>query len=103
MAAAWHMRCTVAGSPTMSTVKHFAVASLFVVGSSLAGCAADAPDGDPNNPDDPSNPDNPAKQLDATGKFQLRSNFDLADKAPGKVGEVTRAIIDMTNSPEDPS
>jgi len=79
---------------------------LFLSFSAIAavGCAADSPDNDdPNNPDNPNNPDGTPKQLDASGKFQMRSSFDLATNAPGKVGEVTRAIIDATDSPEDPS
>src|SRR5688500_1938588 len=88
--------------PTMTST--FAFASFtFGVGIVLAGCAADSPDGgdpnDPNNPDDPSNPN----RLDASGKYQMRSSFDLATNAPGKVGEATRTIIDITDSPEDPS
>jgi hypothetical protein len=89
----------------MLTLDKFAFAFTLAIGVVAAGCAADSPD-DSNNPDDPNNPDNPdnpAKQLDATGTFKMQSNFDIATNAPGKVGAVTNAIIDMTDSPEDPS
>jgi hypothetical protein len=87
----------------MLTTKNLAFALTIALGA--IGCAADSPSdpNDPNNPDNPDNPDNPSKDLDATGKYQMRSNFDLATNAPGKVGDVTRAIIDMTDSPEDPT
>jgi hypothetical protein len=88
----------------MSTLtKNLAFAFTLAIGATITGCAADSPDDDPNNPDNPDNPDNPSKQLDASGKYQMRSSFDLATNAPGKVGDVTRAIIDMTDSPEDPT
>ena len=89
----------------MSTLNKFAFAFTLAIGALATGCAADSPDdgNDPNDPNNPDNPDNPSKQLDASGKFQMRSNFDIATNAPGKVGVVTNAIIDMTDSPEDPS
>lgn len=81
------------------------LAFAFTAALAITGCAADGADdpNDPNNPDNPTNPDGTPKQLDASGKYQMRSTFDLATNAPGKVGEVTRAIIDMTDSPEDPT
>lgn len=88
----------------MLTIKNLAFAFTLAIGAVATGCAADSPDdNDPNNPDNPTNPDGTPKQLDASGKFQMRSTFDLATNAPGKVGDVTRAIIDATDSPEDPS
>ena len=89
----------------MSTLtKNLAFAFTLAIGAVATGCAADSPDNDdPNNPDNPNNPDGTPKQLDASGKYQMRSSFDLATNAPGKVGEVTRLIIDATDSPEDPS
>ena len=88
----------------MSTLtKNLAFAFTLALGAAVTGCAADSPDDDPNNPDNPTNPDGTPKQLDASGTYQMRSTFDLASNAPGKVGDVTRAIIDMTDSPEDPT
>ncbi|MBA3502298.1 MAG: hypothetical protein M4D80_25170 [Myxococcota bacterium] len=89
----------------MLTTKNLAFAFTLAIGAVATGCAADSPDddNDPNNPDNPNNPDGTPKQLDASGKFQMQSTFDLATNAPGKVGDVTRAIIDATDSPEDPS
>jgi hypothetical protein len=93
------------GDLTMKTFTSFAFA--FAIGATaMMGCAADSPSenpDDPNNPDNPADPDNPQKALDASGKYQMRSTYDLATNAPGKVGEVTNLIIDMTDSPEDPS
>src|SRR5215210_4393659 len=109
MCASWHMRCTtsfpstiLAGRTQMLTTKNLAFAFTLAIGAVATGCAADSPDNDndPNNPDNPNNPDGTPKQLDASGKFQMQSSFDLATNAPGKVGDVTRAIIDATDSPE---
>ncbi len=89
----------------MLTTKNLAFALTLALGAVATGCAADSPgdSDDPTNPDNPNNPDNPAKQLDASGKFQMRSTFDLATNAPGKVGEVTNMIIAATDEPNDPS
>ena len=89
----------------MSVHKSLAFAFTFALGAAVTGCAAESTDdpNDPNNPDNPDNPDGSSKNLDASGTYQMRSTFDLAQNAPGKVGDVTRAIIDMTDSPEDPT
>jgi hypothetical protein len=88
----------------MSSLNKFAFAFTFAIGALATGCAAESPDSDdPNDPNNPDNPDNPSKDLDAAGRFEMRSSFDLATNAPGKVGDVTRMIIDATDSPEDPS
>lgn len=47
--------------------------------------------------------DEPAIPTDASGKYSMRSNFDLATNAPGKVGEVTRTFIAATDDPDDPT
>jgi hypothetical protein len=41
--------------------------------------------------------------LDATGAFQLESEFDIADGIPGPVGAVINAVLDMTDDPNDPA
>lgn len=81
-------------------------ASALILGATVAGCAADA--AGPNDPDDPSNPGNPDDPdapipVDATGQYQMRSSFDIAANTPGKVGDVSRMIIDATDSGNDPA
>lgn len=80
--------------------KNIAFAFVFTV---AAGCAAEAPDGGPNDPTNPDDPSDPTNRLDASGSYQMRSRFDLATNAPGKVGDAVRTIIDITDSPDDPS
>jgi hypothetical protein len=69
------------------------------------GCAADAP-GNPGDPIDPGTgpgSDDVAAPATPEGKYSITSDFDLATNAPGKVGEIANAFIDMTDSPEDPT
>ncbi len=44
-----------------------------------------------------------AKQIDASGTYNLHTTYDLATNAPGAVGDVVNAIIDATDDPEDPT
>lgn len=39
---------------------------------------------------------------DASGRYTMRSNFDLATNAPGKVGDVVRTFIAATDDSDDP-
>jgi hypothetical protein len=41
--------------------------------------------------------------LDATGDYELESDFDLVDGVPGPVGDVVNALLDATDDPTDPS
>jgi hypothetical protein len=79
----------------------------LLLGAALTGCAADpttSPD-DPNDPNDPdpTDPDPLPQDVDAAGRYSMRSNYDLAENAPGKAGEVARMFIDATNDADDPS
>ena len=75
-----------------------------------AGCAGEALDdpGDDSGDDGDSgdggdgggDPDQP---LDATGMYQLDSEFDLISGMPGTVGEVSNTFIEMTDDPYDPA
>jgi len=75
----------------------------------VAGCAGDAPnsgdDGDGGGGDGGGGDGggDPTQPLDASGKYQLQSKFDLATNAPGTAGDVARAIIDMTDNSDDPA
>ena len=76
----------------------------LALGTTAAGCAADAPDG----PDGPGGGgggggEEEVTPTDATGKYSMRSNFDLATNAPGKVGEVVNTIIAATDGGDDPA
>ena len=75
----------------------------FLLGLAAVGCAADV--SSPDDPNDPGpGPDEPLPaDIDATGKYSMRSNFDLAANAPGKAGDVARMFIDATDEGDDPS
>lgn len=83
--------------------KNLSFALALALGAVATGCAADAWDDQDDSGGGGGGGDDAPLPLDATGRFQMRSNFDLATTAPGKVGEVTRAIIDATDSPDDPT
>lgn len=90
----------------MKTVKTLSFALALAIGSAVTGCAADAPNdmgGGGGGGGDGSGSDDAPKALDASGKYTMRSTFDIATNMPGKVGEVTNAIIDATDSPDDPT
>ncbi len=86
----------------MITTKNLALA--FLLGAAVTGCAAQAVD-EPSDPGDPNNPpvDPLPENVDAAGKYQIKSSIDLAQNAPGKAGEVARAIIDATDDADDPT
>ncbi|HEU0034273.1 MAG TPA: hypothetical protein VFQ53_26805 [Kofleriaceae bacterium] len=88
----------------MITTKSFAFALLL--GAAVTGCAASAPDpsDDPSDPSNPGDPDQPLPpDVDASGKYQVRSQINLAENAPGKAGDVVRTIIAATDEADDPT
>jgi hypothetical protein len=46
---------------------------------------------------------NPPLPFNITGTYRVESTFDLASGLPGDVGKVVNTVIDMTNSPTDPT
>jgi hypothetical protein len=48
-------------------------------------------------------PNTQQQPLDATGVYQLDSQFDIATGVPGSVGTVLNAFLDMTDDPTDPA
>ena len=72
------------------------------------GCAGEALD-DPGDDsgdsgDSGDDPDGDGESaLDATGMYQIDSEFDLISSMPGTVGEVSNTFIEMTNDPYDPA
>jgi hypothetical protein len=89
----------------MKTIKNLSFVLALAMGA-VAGCAADSPDdggegggggGSGSGSDDAPRP------MDATGKYEVASTFDIATNAPGKVGEVTNAFLDMTDGAADPA
>jgi len=80
----------------------------FLVLAATTGCTADpAVTGDDGGGGggggDGSGSDDVPTPLDASGKYSMRSTYDIAANAPGTVGDVMRTIIDMTDSPNDPT
>jgi hypothetical protein len=90
----------------MKTRTNLIAALAFAV---VAGCAGEAPDGGGDDGGDGGGGGggdgggDPTQPLDAGGKYQLQSKFDLATNAPGTAGDVARAIIDMTDNSDDPA
>lgn len=74
-----------------------------------AGCAGEALDdpgddsGDSGDSGDDPDGDGEPNPLDATGMYQIDSEFDLISSMPGTVGEVTNTFIEMTDDPYDPA
>jgi hypothetical protein len=82
------------------------LALAFVLTLGAFGCAADRAmtgDDDGGGDDTQPPPPPPPTPLDPTGRYAMQSTFDLTTNAPGTVGDVMRAIIDMTDSPNDPT
>jgi hypothetical protein len=110
----WHMRCTGARhqpATTEKTMKPFKTMSLVLVlafASAAAGCAGQEPGpGDDDGGDDTSGDDQPPGDDDVgyttpTGKYAVRSEFDLATNLPGTVGAIVNGLIDATDGPDDP-
>jgi hypothetical protein len=91
----------------MKTVKNLSFVLALALGAATAGCAADSPNGGDDTGGggggDGSGTDDAPRPMDAAGKYQMASTFDLATNAPGKVGEVTNAFINMTDGAADPA
>ena len=84
--------------------------SLVLCLAAAAGCASSAG----KEPDDPVGPGpgpGPGSgsgsatpmSVDAAGKYQLQSTFDIASNMPGTVGTVVNQIIAATDDPSDPT
>lgn len=93
----------------MKTVKNLSFVLALALGAVASGCAADSPDeggdggGGGGGGGDGSGTDDAPRPMDASGKYQMVSTFDIATNAPGKVGEVTNAFINMTDGAADPA
>ena len=93
----------------MKTASNLSLALALALGFGITntGCATDSPDDEMGDEDgggdDEGGGDDAPREVDATGKYQVRSTFDIATGAPGKVGEVANAIIAMTDGPSDPT
>lgn len=94
----------------MKTVKNLSFVLALALGAVATGCAADSPDeggpGGGGGSDDSgggSGSDDAPRALDASGTYDMASTFDIATNAPGKVGEVTNAFINMTDGAADPA
>jgi hypothetical protein len=87
----------------MKTIANSSFALALLLGAAVTGCAADVSD----DPNDPNNPDPDVEPLpedvDASGRYQIKSSIDLAQNAPGKAGEIARTFIDATNDADDPT
>jgi hypothetical protein len=90
----------------MKTIKNLSFVLALALGAVATGCAADSPedgDGSGGGGGGGSGSDDAPRPMDATGKYSVASTFDLATNAPGKVGEVTNAFINMTDGAADPA
>lgn len=95
----------------MNTVKNLSFVLALALGAVASGCAADMPDdvgegggnGGGGGGGGGTGSDDAPRALDASGKYAIVSTFDLATNAPGTVGQVVNAIIDMTDDATDPA
>jgi hypothetical protein len=88
----------------MTTFKNFSFVLALAIGATAAGCAADSPDqGGGGGSGGGSGSDDVPHAMDASGKYQMTSTFDIAANMPGKVGEVSNAFINMTDGATDPA
>jgi hypothetical protein len=95
------------GELAMKTFKNLTLALALAVSATAAGCAADAPDmgdqGGGGGGGDTSGSDDAPHSMDASGRYEVTSTFDIASNMPGTVGDVTNTIIDMTDGATDPA
>jgi hypothetical protein len=91
----------------MKTVKNLSFVLALALGAVATGCAADSPDDDGDGggsgSGSGSGSDDAPRQLDAAGKYQMASTFDIATNMPGEVGQVTNTFIAMTDGAADPA
>ena len=88
----------------MKSVKNLSIILALALGATGAiGCAADPNHGDDDGSGGGSGSDDAPSSMDASGKYQVQSTFDIAANAPGTVGEVSRAFIEATDGPADPT
>jgi len=86
------------------TTRSFAFTFVLALGAVTTGCSSDpmmSGDDGPNNPG--GGDDDAPRPLDATGNYRVQNTFDIATNAPGTVGDIVNAFIDMTNDANDPS
>src|SRR5689334_16870942 len=89
----------------MKTVKNLSFVLALALGAVATGCAADSPNdgGGGGGGGGGSGSDDAPRAMDASGKYQMASTFDIATNAPGKVGEVVNTFIAMTDGAADPA
>lgn len=94
----------------MKSAKNISFVLALALGAVATGCAADSPNdmgdgsgGGGGGGGGGEGSDDAPHAMDATGTYQVASTFDIATNAPGKVGEVTNAFIDMTDGATDPA
>jgi len=92
----------------MTTFKNLSFVLALALSATAMGCAADAPDAGGDNGGgggggSGSGGDDAPHSLDASGRYQMTSTFDLATNMPGTVGAVTNAFINMTDGATDPA
>src|SRR5262245_43525581 len=88
----------------MKTVKNLSFVLALALGAVASGCATDSPDeGGGGGGGGGSGSDDAPRPMDASGKYQMASTFDIATNAPGKVGEVVNTFIAMTDGAADPA
>lgn len=88
----------------MTALKNFSFVLALAIGATAAGCAADSPDQDGDGGGGGGGGgDDTAGPVDAAGRYQMTSKFDIATNMPGKVGEVTNAFIAATDGGSDPA
>ncbi|HEY4177766.1 MAG TPA: hypothetical protein VGM90_13060 [Kofleriaceae bacterium] len=93
----------------MSITKNLTVLLALSLGTIVTGCAADSVDagddggGGGGGGSGGDEGGGSATPTDASGKYSMRSTFDLVTNAPGTIGGITNAIVAATDDPDDPA
>jgi len=83
--------------------KNISIALALALGASMAAGCATSKNGDDDGSGDGTGSDDAPKSMDATGKYQVSSTFDIQANMPGTVGDVTRQFVAATDDPTDPT
>ena len=83
--------------------KNISLILALTLGASMAAGCATSKNGDDDGNGGGSGSDDAPKSMDATGKYQVSSTFDIQANMPGTVGDVTRQFVAATDDPTDPA
>ena len=84
-------------------MRNSSLLTILTLGATAAGCATNAPGMGGDDMGSGSGSDPGTVPLSPEGKFNMKSDFDIAQNMPGTAGAVINEIIKATDDPDDPS